>query len=65
MKRIHKLLLGAICVISPVILAACYGPQYYPEDTLPLQGDTKKDGKEAPANDIKAGDLLAPDAAKE
>ena len=63
MKRIHKLLLGALCVISPIVLAACYGPMYYPEDTPQL--DTKPDTKSAPGDDIKAQDLLAPDAVKE
>jgi hypothetical protein len=63
MKRIHKLLLGALCVISPVILAACYGPMYYPNDTP--QPDAKPDTKAAPAPDVTAQDLLVPDNAEE
>ena len=63
MKRIHKLLLGALCIISPVVLAACYGPMYYPEDTP--QPDAKKDATPAPEADVKAQDLLVPDTGEE
>ena len=63
MQRIHKLLLGALCVLSPVLLAACYGPQYYPQDTA--APDTKEDTNPTPKQDVTAQDLLAPETAEE